>query len=52
MRVLVDEEERAWRGGLGKFDSQGGGVYGLAHFPPWLCVGRPGEGVSEEGGRR
>ncbi len=25
-RVLVDEEESAWRGGPGKFDSQGGGV--------------------------
>jgi hypothetical protein len=42
-RVLVDEEESAWRGGLGKFDSQGGGVYSAAHFPPRLSAGRPGE---------
>jgi hypothetical protein len=25
-RVFVDEEESAWRGGPGKFDSQGGGI--------------------------
>ena len=51
--VLVDEEESAWRGGLGKFDSQEGGVYGSAHFPPLgFVLGARGKGVSEEGGRR
>jgi hypothetical protein len=54
-RVPVDEEESAWRGDPGKFDSQGGGVYSVAHFPPRICAlcwAPVRKGVSEEGGRK
>lgn len=43
--VLVDEEGDAWRGGPGKLDPQGGGVYSPPHFPPHGLVARArGEG--------